>query len=242
MFVHYRTKGIILKKENRGEADQLFTIYTEDFGKIDVLAKSIRKIDSKLRSGAELFYFSEIEFIQGKNNKKLTDAILINNFKNIKEDLKRLSIANKVSVILNGVIRGQERDDQIWVLLLEIFEKLNNRKIEDKNIFLIFYYFTWNLLNILGYQIDLYNCVFCQEKLIPEKLSFSSEDGGIICNKCSKNIKDKTIVLPEIIKILRIIVKKHWKILERIKIDENLQKILKIITQQYSNIALSEKE
>ncbi len=57
MFTHYRTQGIILKKEDRGEADRLFTIYTKDFGKLELLAKGERKIKSKLRGGLELFYF-----------------------------------------------------------------------------------------------------------------------------------------------------------------------------------------
>ena len=75
MAIHYRTQGFILKKTDRGEADQILTIYTKDFGKLEILGKAIRKIKSKLRSGADLFYFSEIEFIQGKAYKTLTDIL-----------------------------------------------------------------------------------------------------------------------------------------------------------------------
>ena len=59
MFTHYRTKGFILKKRNQGEANQLFTVFTKDFGRIEILGKSIRKITSKLRAGAR---------IEAKNN------------------------------------------------------------------------------------------------------------------------------------------------------------------------------
>ena len=89
MFIHYRTQGFILKKIDRGEVDRIFTIYTKDFGKLELLAKAERKIQSKLRGGLELFYLSEIEFIQGKAHKTLTDAILIDNFKNLRGNLKR---------------------------------------------------------------------------------------------------------------------------------------------------------
>ena len=88
MFVHHRTSGFILKKVDRKETDQLLTIYTKDFGKLEILAKAIRKISSKLKSGAEIFYLSEIEFIQGKTRKTLTDAILIEKFENLRKDLK----------------------------------------------------------------------------------------------------------------------------------------------------------
>jgi len=80
MFTHYRTEGFILKKIDRGEADRIFTVYTRDFGKLDLLAKAERKIKSKLRGGLELFYLSDIEFIQGKTHKTLTDTILVENF------------------------------------------------------------------------------------------------------------------------------------------------------------------
>ncbi|NQU82868.1 MAG: recombination protein O N-terminal domain-containing protein, partial [Parcubacteria group bacterium] len=79
-FTHYRTRGFFLKNEARGEADEIFTLFTSDFGRIRVLGRAIRKITSKLRSGAGLFYYSEIEFIQGKQYKTLTDAVLIDKF------------------------------------------------------------------------------------------------------------------------------------------------------------------
>lgn len=134
MAIHYRTQGFILKKTDRGEADQILTIYTKDFGKLEILGKAIRKIKSKLRSGADLFYFSEIEFIQGKAYKTLTDAILIEKFKNLRNDLTRLEIVNQIAQVLDNLIRGQEKDDQVWNLLEEIFKKLNNLQLTTYNL------------------------------------------------------------------------------------------------------------
>ena len=126
MFVHYRTKAIILKKVDRREADQLFTLYTEDFGKLTVLGRAIRKISSKLRSGIEIFYLSEIEFIQGKAYKILTDAILIEKFNNIRKDLRKLTIATKIAEVLDNLIQDREPDERTWSLSLRVFKELNN--------------------------------------------------------------------------------------------------------------------
>jgi DNA repair protein RecO (recombination protein O) len=106
MFLHYRTLGIFLKKEDWAEADQLFTVYTKDFGKLEILGKAIRKISSKLRSGAEIFYLSEIEFIQGKTHKTLTDAILIEKFENLKNNLNKLKVAYEISQVLDNLVSG----------------------------------------------------------------------------------------------------------------------------------------
>lgn len=233
MFIHYRTEGIILKKEDRGEADQLFTIYTKDFGKLEILGKGIRKISSKLRSGAEIFYLSEIEFIQGKTYKTLTDAILIDSFQNLRKNLGRLSIAYKISETLDDLVKGQEADKKIWQLLIETFNKLNSYKLKPKSYKLIYYYFLWNLLSILGYKPELYQCSLCQKKLIPGKLYFNPKEGGVICPNCFKKVKSGKEVKTEIVKILRIILEKDWKTLFKLKIEKKYLKELSFISQIY---------
>ena len=180
MFLHYRTQGFILKKTNRGEADRIFTIYTKDFGKLEILCKAIRKISSKLRSGTELFYLSEIEFIQGKTHKTLTDVILIESFPILRKDPERLSIAYRISEVLDNLVKGQEADEGIWKLLNETFTELNNLKIENEKLKIIYYYFLWNLLSISGYQPELYNCSLCQKNLLSGKLYFNLREEGII--------------------------------------------------------------
>ena len=266
MFVHHRTSGFILKKVNRRETDQLLTIYTKDFGKLEILAKAIRKISSKLKSGAEIFYLSEIEFIQGKTRKTLTDAILIEKFENLRKDLKRIKIAYKISEFLDNLISGQEPDEKIWRLLLETFNKLNTRaaaKCGEERMFFeykIYYYFAWNLLLILGYRPELYSCVLCQKKLVAGNLFFSAKEGGVICQKCFKELKlgksphqiwrggsqrDKSLFHPslhsgkeitaETVKILRIILKKDWALFSKLKIEKsNLKSLDTIINEYYS--------
>ena len=233
MFIHYRTQSFILKKIDRGEVDRIFTIYTKDFGKLELLAKAERKIQSKLRGGLELFYLSEIEFIQGKTHKTLTDAILIDKFKNLRRDLKRLAIAYKISEVLDNLVKDQEPDEKIWQLLNEVFSKLNSLEIKNSKLEILYHYFLWNLLSILGYQPELYNCSLCQKKVTPEKLYFSQKEGGLICPSCFRKIGVPSgsgqEVKPETIKILRIILKKDWPTLSKLKIEAKYLKELSLV-------------
>ena len=230
MAIHYRTQGFVLKKNDLGEADQIFTIFTKDFGKLKILGKAIRKIKSKLRAGVGPFYLSEIEFIQGKNHKTLTDATVITKFENIKQDLEKLEIASQIAEVTDDLIKGEEKDEEIFNLLKESFNKLNNFQLLTFNFQLIYFFFLWNLLSILGYQIDLYNCANCQKKLTPEKLYFNPEE-GIICEECSSGIKDKDDISPDVIKILRLFAKKDWQTLARLKIKGSHQKELESISE-----------
>lgn len=229
MFVHYKTPGLILKKENRGEADQIFVIYTKNFGKLEIFAKAIRKISSKLRSGAEKFYLSEIEFIQAKNRKTLTDAVLTKKFRNISNDLNRLKAACQVSEITDDLIRGQEKDGKIWDLLTEVFKKLNNLQISPNGIPLIYHYFFWRLISELGYRMEFHNCSGCSKKINPGKIYFSPKAGGIICQYCFKKYRNSKAIEPGTVKILRIISKKNWELLAKIKIKQDHLKSLEAV-------------
>ena len=232
MSIYYRTKGFVLSKYNAREADQVFDIYTKDFGKLKISGKGIRKIKSKLKPGMELFCLSKVEFIQGKTFKTLTDAAVIEKFKNIKKDLNKLKIAYQIAELTDSLVSGQEKDEAIFNLLTEIFNKLNTyQPISLPAYQLIYYYFLWNLFSILGYQIDLYNCSVCQNKLLPEKLYFILEKGGITCSKCFKG--EGKEIFPEVIKILRIFGKRDWSTLLRLKISEPYKKSLESISESY---------
>ena len=205
MAVHYRSQGFFLKKSARGEADELFTIYTKDFGKLKIIGKAIRKITSKLRGGVGLFYLSDIEFIQGKTHKTLTDASLIENFKDIRQNLVKLRIANEIAELVDSLIAKEEKDEKIWELLNEVFQKLNNPRLPVASCQLLYYYFFWHLVSILGYQPAISGC--------------SIEGQKINC---------------DIIKIMKIILKKDWHILSRLKIEPIHWKLLSNISEWYS--------
>jgi DNA repair protein RecO (recombination protein O) len=233
MFVHYRTKGLFLERKDRGEADQLFTIYTKDFGKLEILGKAIRKIKSKLRSGANNFCISEVEFIQGKAYKTLTDTLLIDKFEGLKKDLKKIKIAYQIAETFNNLVREQEKDKGIWNLLKEIFKDLSNSQFTISRIQLLYYYFLWKLFSFLGYSPQLYNCAICQKKVSPGDLLFSSKEGGIICPDCFKKIKKGKNISPEIIKILRFILEKNWSQTKKLKVEDSYLKDLRIISTDY---------
>jgi len=236
-FTHYRTYGFVFKKEDKREADRIYAIFTLEYGRIQVLGRAIRKITSKLRSGIDLFYLSEIEFIQGKNYKTLTDTQLLNEFKGIRRSPIKLKIAFRVAEVLDRFLTFEEQDKKIWDLIINTFKKLDN--IPSFKAWLLFYYFLWNFLSLLGYQPELYNCTLCQRKLTPVNLSFSKKEGGIICERCRKKEKKVEEISPETVKILRMILKGDWETLDRIKNNYVFKKELQKTSSKYYFYLLS---
>ena len=242
MFVHHRARGLFIKKIDKGEADQLFTVYTRNFGRLEVLAKGIKKMSSKLRSQAEIFVMADIEFIQGKTYKTLTDAVAREKFKSLKADPEKMSTAGEIANLMGRAIRGQEQDKKIWNLVLGSLAVLGR---SEKNIgSAVYQYFFWNLLDILGYRPRLYHCCLCAKRLQPDTLYFLPLCGGIGCRDCFKarqsgpRAETGFPIRPESVKIVRLLLKGNPKIIEKIKISAKQASELDLMAEAYLSTIL----
>ena len=232
MAAHYATKGFVFKREDRSEADRVFSVFTRDFGRVEIFAKAIRKITSKLKGGIEIFALSDIEFIQGKNRKTLIEAALAKKFTDISKVPEKIIMAGRVSLLLDNFIKGQEADERIWNLIVDFFEKLSNEKL----IFpgqRLYYYFFWNFISALGYKPELSTCAACNQALYPATLYFSSNDGGILCQDCFAVRKTGEKIHPDVVKVLRVMLKNDWDTLLKLKIQKSSQKELEQISENY---------
>jgi DNA repair protein RecO len=218
-YSHYRTQGIFLAQENRGEADQLFFVFTLDFGMVEILGRAVRKLTSKLRSGANLFSLAEIEFIQGKHYKILTDALPLEKFGNIQQDTAKVAIAKSLSAAMRFLLIRPEKDAKIWRLLKDSFGYLNNQPGG-----LIPYYFLWNLLGLLGYLPELYHCPLCQEKVRPEIFYLIPKEGGLVCGHCASGLElernERVFIKVNTVKLIRMFLQKPLGVLARLKVDK----------------------
>ncbi len=193
MFNRYLTEGIFLKKYDRFDADQRLIAYTKDFGKIGLNGKSIRKIKSKLKSNSELFCYSEIEFIRGRNYNILTDSSLINFFSATRKDLGKLSVAFKLANLIESFLPEEEKEEELWNFILDSFILLNDYNLEEESYLKIeklqsfYYYFSFKFLDVLGYRPEIEHCVIDKNQ---DSLIFSPREGGLLCQVCSKNAKD----------------------------------------------------
>lgn len=231
MTTQYKTHGLVFKQEDGLESDRNFSIFTYDFGRLEVSGKAIRKITSKLRGNIELFSLSEVEFVQGKTKKILTDTLFLKKFKNIPQVPEKLSIAYNISNVLDIFLRGQQRDDKIWDLLIHVFEKLNSDLLQNKQCQLLYYYFVGNFIAILGYGLELSKCAVCGQDLNPENLYFSNREGGAMCGKCAGSHTDSVKITSATVKMLRLILKKDWQTLKRLKADAASQISLEVLEE-----------
>lgn len=245
----FKTEAIVIKERDLGEADKLFTLYTKDFGKIEVLGKGIRKIKAKLRGGLQILNYISLEFVEGKNFYIATDAILKNSFSVIKSNIKKFRSGLYIAALMDKLLKGQERDNKIWNLF---FKTLNTLSFypsfpSDSQGFnfpiysLILRYFEWNLVSLLGLKPELYYCVGCESKIKTGRFFFSAREGGILDQKCQNKDKKAIEISRDSIKVLRLIISQKEEILRRLKINPIEERELKEISRFFLSWILGEE-
>jgi len=232
MTTHYRTKGFVFKREDRLEADRVFFAFTHDFGKVEIFAKAIRRIASKLKSGIEIFSLSELSFIRGKIRNTLTDAVFLERFSQIPIAPEKMEIARRVSGAFDTFIRGQAPDEKIFHFIVDFFEKLNAESL-IKNQELVYSYFMWNFFTMLGYGPELSRCAVCLKTPDPKVIYFSNKEGGMVCQNCAAQTKDAEKINADIVKVLRIILRSDWHTTLKLKIELPSLKLLQDILSHY---------
>lgn len=147
----YHTEGIVLAKKARGEADALFTLYTQDFGMVHIFAKGMMREKSKLRGALDLFSRVRVSFVAGKELYRLTDAEVIIPPRRLREELFRFQAAGCLASVISKIVFGEEKDPHVWQLIRTAFFLVNAAEFCEEHAPLLFYTFQVKMLHKLGY-------------------------------------------------------------------------------------------
>lgn len=146
-----RTKAIVLRRTNYGEADRILQLLTPD-GRRSVMARGVRKEKSKLAGGIELFAVSDVVIGDGKGDLGvLTSAKLDHFYRHILKDYDRLQFGYTA---IKLVARASENvDEPEWFdLLQEVMMGLDALTIPLQMIEAWFY---MRYSSLLGHELNL---------------------------------------------------------------------------------------
>jgi len=200
-----RTKAIVLRRTNYGEADRILQLLTPD-GRFSVMARGVRKEKSRLAGGIELFAVCDVVIGQGKGALGiLTSARLVTFYRHIMEDYDRMQFGYEV---IKQVTRASEMvDEPEWYeTLLEVLMALDSVTIDNR---LIETWFYLRHSSLLGHELNLSHDVDSKKLLANTNYSYDVSENGLRASKSGKLGSDH-------IKLLRLINVKSLKVLAQI--------------------------
>lgn len=216
-------EGIIIKEQPYNETSKLLKIITKE-GIIDLIAKGSRTIKSELRSATIKMTYG-IFHINYKEDKlsTLISVDIIDNLKNIKKDITKISFASFLLDLSTQVIK-QNNDENIYNILVSSLKKIN----ENYDPLIITNIVELKYLEYLGVMPILDGCSICGSKT--NITTISGSRGGYICNNCYTN---ELIVDKKTIKLLRMLYYVDIDKITSTNINEKIKKEINNFIDEY---------
>lgn len=214
----YSTLAIVLRQRRLGDADKILTLYTANFGKVDAVAKGVRKTRSRTAGHVEPLTQATFQLAKGKTLEVVTQVETIESFQVLRDDLERMSRALYVCELLDKFTETHEANFELYRLLLDTLRRLSTR--DDIDMAVRFYEMA--LLDATGYRPELEECVTCRTRLAAVMNYWTAAGGGVVCAACRT---EETAVRPisaNAVKLLRLLLHGRFSDVSRVTIDEAL--------------------
>ena len=200
--------AIILNSKDYKEKDALISVLSEKYGLLHLVAKGIRKINSKNASACLPFTNANlmVDIKEQRDLHTLQSAVIIRSFRLIREDLLKQSMAS----FFCEMIEKSNFDEGVYSVLLEALSYLQ----EAQNPFGVLCLFQSIMNRMHGIEPFVDGCVRCGA--LHNIYALSYRDGGFVCTSCSRQGMD-FIQNKERLKKFRLLCKAKWMHYEILK-------------------------
>lgn len=174
----YKAEGIVLRTRNLGEADKIATLFTYERGKVDAVARGVRRPRSQFVGVSQAFTHGRYLLYKGKKDlDTMRQGEIVRSFGTLREDLHKMAYASYVSELVDRMTELNDPHPDVFALLLSVQQLLASADEFE----LSARWFEMQLMHRLGFQPHLDGCVQCGGDVAR---SFSAELGGLLCENC----------------------------------------------------------
>src|SRR5258708_39802035 len=113
----YKTDAIVLRQRKLGEADQIGTLFTAHGGKVDAVAKGVRRTKSRLAGHLEPLTHGAYLLAQGRELDIVTQAETNDGSPGLRGDLDRLSRGLYCAELVDRLLPARSEANPVFRLL-----------------------------------------------------------------------------------------------------------------------------
>ena len=181
-----QTEAVVLATRNWGEADKIITFFSGEYGKIKALAFGCRRPKSPLAAALQPFNHLEVQLSEGGKLAAVKQCSLRKSFFSLGENIETVAYAAFVAEFVSEFFPENLPSPEAFDRLLEVLAAFQCRSPRITALAAVL-----QLMEYTGSQLIFDQCVHCGAELgQQEQNSFSLEEGGALCGKCSAGQKN----------------------------------------------------
>lgn len=132
--------GLVINKNDFGEADRYITVFTQNFGKLTFLMKGIRKSKKREISAVDTLALSKFNFYKKGESYVVSNFQGIDSYYEIKKKFDNLGLAIYILSILNTILVENGRKKKLYNITVKSLNFLKDSDNIKTNYILVAYY------------------------------------------------------------------------------------------------------
>jgi DNA repair protein RecO (recombination protein O) len=197
----YHSAAFVLHTYKLGETDQIVVLFTQDFGKLRVVA---RRSHSPRRHAAS--YYQPLMLLNaivygrpGQALYRMHSVDILQALRPLHEDFELLRCGLYMTELIDVATHEREPAPELFALFHQTLEQL----LQTSDPMLLLRRFELRLLMAIGYTPQLLYCAQCARDLEAHANTFSPRLGGLLCLACTSTVRQTVTVSPEVLLYLR---------------------------------------
>ncbi len=228
----YHTEGVILRRLDFGEADRIVVVFTPGRGRVETIAKGVRRITSRRAGHLEPLTRARLLLAQGRQLDVITQAEALDLFPNLRSDLVRTAAGFYLAELVDRFTEPQQPNPGLYRHLVEGLKLLDLGQDPD----LVRRYFELRLLDAVGFRPELFRCLECGRELKPTTNYFSPAGGGVRCPDCGGRNRPVSVGA---LKVLRFIQSAPaYDRVARLRVQPGLMREVELLLRDYLRFLL----
>ena len=187
--------AVVLRRRDSGESDRRLTLFTQQLGKIDVVAKGARKPTSRLAGSSDPLTVARFTFAPGKSNRYITQAQPATGFLAFRQDYDRLQIGLALLELAEAVLPWEHPDEEAFLTLMRALAHVN---AHDKP-YIAVLWSQLRLLDVSGFLPMFLECSVTGAPLGEARAWFSPAAGGYVAAGSAQEFGDRELVPAEVL-------------------------------------------
>jgi DNA repair protein RecO (recombination protein O) len=177
--------GIVLKITNYGEADRIVTVFTKEAGKVQFMARGVRKATSKYGGIIDHFVEGQFEVTRKAHLPTLIQATTITWFPYLRHSLTHWQYAERAAKAVLRATSDEDENLEVYFLLQQFLIQAEHYPNPQG----LWLWFLYKLLFLTGFGISTETCQSCREEL--EYVAEHAQNyEGFLCSHCSSAHKE----------------------------------------------------
>jgi len=151
------TEAIVLRARKQGETSKIATLYTMDYGKLNVIAKGAREVKSKFGAALEMFAHTSVVLYKRDTNEALnllSKADTIDSHSGILRSLEKMETATAIVELVLHSMHDEDAHANLFALLNQSLAAIAKTAEENGRLHAIQIRFYLFFTEMMGFGLD----------------------------------------------------------------------------------------